>query len=367
MGRRLLIYGATGFTGQLVAEHAHLLGLDVVLAGRDARQLERMSASLGLPWRVARLDDAASLDSALADIAVVLHVAGPYAATARPMLDACLRNDTHYLDLTGELPVFVDLYRNDSAARARNLMLMPGVGFVCAASDCLAAHLSARMPDAIHLRIAFSRADLISRGTLRAMLGLVREGVSIRRAGRLTSVRVGHLERGFDFGDGERLSTALSWADVFTAYHTTGIPNIEVYAEADATARMLYQAGAWFGLPLRLPVTRQLLEWPTRFWPQGPSEEKRDAARRVIVAEAEDAWRQRVCSRLYTPDGYSITPAIALRIAARALAGELKPGFQTPAAVYGPDLVLGLAGVMREDLDVGPIRRMEPSGPFGEQ
>ncbi len=351
MPGRLLIYGATGFSGRLVAERAQGSGLDVVLAGRSAQRLQPQAESLGLPWRVARLDDHRALDTALEDVDVVLHVAGPFTATAQHMLEACLRTNTHYLDLSGELPVYPELHRYDAAARSRGLVVMPGVGYVVAASDFLAAHVAARMPDARRLRIGLSRTDLISRGTLRAMLGLVREGVTVRRDGELTSVPVGRLERTFDYGDGDRLSTALSWADVYTAYYTTGIPDIEVYVEADLLARCLYQVGAWFAVPSRLPPWRQLLEWQASFWPLGPSAAARAAARRVIVAEAEDVWRRCVRARLHTPDGYSFTPAVALAIVQRVLDGDFLPGFQTPAGVYGADFVLSLDGVRREDLD----------------
>ncbi|MGB5835174.1 MAG: saccharopine dehydrogenase NADP-binding domain-containing protein [Thiohalocapsa sp.] len=370
MHQRLLIYGATGFTGRLVARRARTLGIDAVLAGRDAHRLRPLAESLGMPWRVAALTQPSSIDTALSDVGVVLHVAGPYAATARPMVDACLRTKTHYLDLSGELPVYLDVHRSDAEARSREIMLMPGVGFVVAASDCLAAHVANRMPEAKYLRIAVSRTDLYSRGTLRAMLGLVREGVSVCRNGRLSSVRVGRLERNFDFGNGDSLSTALSWPDVFTAYQTTGIPNIEVYAEANALARVLYQAGAWFALPMRLPLTGRVLQWQTKLWPAAPSDAERAAASRVIVAEAEDPWRQCAQSRLRTPDGYSVTPGIALTITTRLLSGEFRAGFQTPASVYGPDLVLGLDGILRDDVDPGPRRRMhqrlEQTGGDGE-
>jgi short subunit dehydrogenase-like uncharacterized protein len=355
---RLLIYGATGFTGRLVTAYACEHGIQAVLAGRDRNALQGLAQAVNLPWRAASLGDPEALAAMLSDVDAVLHVAGPYRDTARPMAEACLRTGTHYLDLSGELPSFVDLYRFDGPARDRNVMVMPGAGFVVAASDCLAASLARLMPDARRLRIAFSRADLFSRGTLRAMLGLVREGVSIRRSGVLTAVRVGRLQRSFDFGAGPRPCTALSWPDVFTAWHTTGIPDIEVYAEADALAQGLYQAGAWLSLPLRLPLAQRAMAWQTRLWPEGPARSRRDAARRVIVAQVEDAWQQRIGACLHTPDGYDLTAPIALGVAARVLAGDWRSGFQTPAGVYGAELVTDLPGVTLEPVSDAPVRQM---------
>ncbi|WNM58616.1 saccharopine dehydrogenase family protein [Candidatus Nitrospira allomarina] len=350
MAGRLLIYGANGFTGQLIAARAKNLGYDVVLAGRSTDRLKSLAQLLELPWRVFGLDDPQHLDEALVDVDAVLHLAGPFNVTAIPMLKACLRKVTHYLDVTGELGVFQALHRFDDEARSRGIMIMPGVGFVLLASDCLAAHVASKLPEAQYLRLGFSHPKFFSRGTLRTMLGLVREQVSIRREGRLTSVPVGRLERKFDYGEGQRVSTAVNWADVYTAYYTTGIPNIEVYAEAPFMERGLYKIGAWFAEPMRLASWQGIIDFQTRFWPEGPSSSARAGAKRVIVAEAEDRWRRQIRSRLYTPDGYDFTAVSALEIGQRVLKGEYQPGYQTPASVYGPDFVLSMDGVNREDL-----------------
>ena len=351
MRRRVLIYGASGYSGRLIARRASALGCDAVLAGRNADRLRPLAASLGRPWRVVGLDSAVSLDAALADVGTVLHAAGPFASTALPMLEACLRTRTHYLDIAGELTVFQAVRRHDAEARARGVMLMPGAGFAIAASDCLAAHVAARVPQARYLRLALSRQEFTSRGSVRTMLGLIRGGVSVRRNGELVSVPVGRLERGFDFGEGERRSTAVSWADVVTAHETTSIPNIEVYAEADPLSRAAYQAAAWIAAPLGQAASGSLLQPLAGLWPEGPSDARRASRRHVIVAEVEDRWRQHTRARLTTPDGYSVTPVIAMEIVQRVLAGEIRPGFQTPAGLLGPDMILACEGVHREDLD----------------
>lgn len=350
MPGRLLIYGATGYTGRLVAARAKAQGLDVVLAGRSAERVRELAQSLGLPWQAVGLEECSRLDEAMRDADVVLNLAGPFTRTARPIVEACLRTGTHYLDVTGELTVFQDLHGYDAEARLRGVMVMPGVGFVVVASDCLAAYVAARLPEARYLRLGVSHTDLFSRGTLRTMLSLVREYVSIRRNGQLTSVPVGRLERTFDYGEGERISAAFSGADVFTAYYTTGVPNIEVYAEAGTLERGLYQLGAWFAKPLRLALWQRLLNLQAHAWPEGPSEAQRSAAKRVIVAEAEDRWRRRICARMCTPDGYSFTCKATVEIVQRILAGEVRAGFQTPAGLYGADFPLTFDGVCRGDL-----------------
>ena len=144
--RRLMIYGSTGFTGRLIAQSAVEAGLAPVLAGRDEDRVRRQAELLGTPWRTVSLDSIEALTEALPDIGAVVHVAGPFVATAPTMVEACLRAGTHYLDVSGELPVFRDAFGRDSEARRAGVMLMPGAAWSVVATDCLAAHVAARMP-----------------------------------------------------------------------------------------------------------------------------------------------------------------------------------------------------------------------------
>jgi short subunit dehydrogenase-like uncharacterized protein len=366
----VLIYGASGYSGRMIAERAKMLGMDAILAGRDAGRVQPLAAALGLPWRVFGLDDPARLDAGLAGVGVVLHAAGPFTSTACPMIDACLRTRTHYLDIAGELTVFQGARRLGGLAQTRGVMLMPGAAYAIAASDCLVAHLAARTPDAKYLRLALSKPEMASRGSVRTMFDLVRGGVSIRRAGELASVPVGRLERDFDFGEGLRKATAVSWADVITAHHTTGIPNIEVYAEAGPLYRTVYQANAWFAAQFGR-VDERLLRPFVAAWPEGPSEAQRVSKRQVILAEMEDPWRRSTRARITTLDGYSFTPLAALALVERVLQGDAEAGFQTPAGLYGPDFILGFEGTEREDLDetwrpVMPVARAYATSPAGD-
>ena len=348
--RTVLVYGASGYTGRLLAARAKARGLPTILAGRSAERLGPLAQSLGLPWRAVTLNDPAGLDAALQDVAAIVNTAGPFETTAHSLVEACLRTGTHYLDVTGEIPVLQQLYAYDPIATKTGVMIMPGTGFVVAAADCLAAHVAAMLPDAQYLRLGFSRGDSISRGSFTSMLGMIGDAVPIRRNGALHSVPVGRLQRHFDYGNGPSLSMAVPWPDVFTAYHTTGIPNIEAYLEADLMARSTYQALAFVAEPLRLPPVQAMLNVLARAWPEGPSEARRAATPKVVVAEAEDAYRRIVSARLYTPNVYTFTYFAVIAIAERVLAGQIAPGFQTPAGLYGPDFILEFDGVRREDL-----------------
>lgn len=346
-----MIYGATGYTGRLLVGEAVRRGLAPVLAGRDATRLAQLARPLGLEHRAADLGDPRGLARALDGIGAVLNAAGPFAGTFGPLTDACLAAGAHYLDVTGEIPVFAALHRRDAEARARSVMLMPGAGFIVAPSDCLAAHVARRLPGARRLRLAISGSPLVSRGSARTMAGLISEGVQVRRDGRMTLLPRSRLERSFDYGRGPRPSLAVSWADVYTAHHTTGIPDVEVYLEVQPWERALFLGSRIFAPLYQTPLGQTLLEAQVRMLPEGPTEAERARQRRVLVAEAEDGSGRRARSRLHTPEAYTFTAATAVEIVARALRGEVRSGFQTPARVYGADFVLSFAGVVREDLE----------------
>jgi short subunit dehydrogenase-like uncharacterized protein len=150
---QFLIYGATGFTGKLTARTATEKGLRPILAGRNEAKLKAIAQPLGLQYRVFDLSDAAAIDAALGQVDAVLHIAGPFSATSKPMADACLRTGTHYLDITGEIDVFEALAQRDEEARKAGIMLLPGAGFDVVPSDCLALHLKQKLPDATDLKI----------------------------------------------------------------------------------------------------------------------------------------------------------------------------------------------------------------------
>jgi short subunit dehydrogenase-like uncharacterized protein len=342
----LVVYGASGYTGRLIVAEARARGLDVVAAGRSRDRL----ASLGVPVRVAAVDDPKALATALAGARVVVNAAGPFHLTAKPVLAACLKAGAHYLDVGGEGPVFEALMRYGEAAQRAGVMVMPGAGYVMAASDALAAHVARRLPQARRLWLGFSRADPISRGSLASMLDLADSRVTIRRGGRLVAVPAGSLARAFDFGAGSSPCMLVPWPDPFSAHLTTGIPDIEAYLEADPATQGAYRMASWFAPMLKLPMARLALDALTRGWPEGPSEAERAATPKIVVAEAEADDGRIVAARLATPNVYNFTRDCVVALAARALTGDAPTGFQTPAGAYGPDFPLDLPGVRRDDL-----------------
>lgn len=345
-----LLYGAYGFVGQAAARQAVEAGLRPVLAGRNGAKLEQLASELGLAYRVFDLRDPQKIAGNLKDTAVVLNCAGPYIHTFNPMVTACLRTGTHYLDLTGEIPVFEAIAEQDAQARASGVMLLPGVGFDVVPTDCLALHLKQRLPAATHLTIAFQGEGPagLPPGTQRTGIELLPYGDRIRRNGRLIPPEPGVKTRLVDFGKGPILATRLPWGDVFTAYYSTGIPNIENYAVVSGPVRNLLRIRDLLRPAFKLAVFRNLLKHLVL---PGPSADQRARSSTHVWSEVEDDFGRKAAARLHGPEaGVDFTVRAALAAVRKVMAGNAPPGYQTPALAYGADFVLECEGVTREDI-----------------
>ena len=343
-----MIYGANGYTGELIAREAVRRGMRPVIAGRSASAIVPLAENLHLDHRVVALEDATALDDALGAVTLVLHCAGPFARTSRPMVEACLRKRVHYLDITGEVEVFEACAGRSNAARAAGVMLLPGTGFDVAPSDCLAAHLKSRLPTATHLALGFQIASSVSRGTATTMVENIHRGGLVRRDGALTRVPPGYKTRVIDFGRGPATAVTIPWGDVATAFHSTGIPNVEVYMAAPAETRAMLMFARVAGPLLGTPPLQRLLKAAIRRAPRGPSAELRATARSYLWGEARDGDRTAV-SRLDAPESYALTVQTALAAVGKVRSGAARPGFQTPSLAFGKDFILEIEGVTRTD------------------
>lgn len=349
VGERILVYGANGYTGVLVARRAKERGLQPVLAGRSA-EVEALAHALGFESRRFGLDDPAALDRGLQDARAVLHCAGPFSRTSQPMADACLRLGAHYVDITGEAAVFEALAARDAEARARGVMLLPGAGMDVVPTDCLAAHLKRRLPSATRLALAFRTTGGISRGTATTMAENLPKGGLVRKAGRLERVPVAWKTRAIDYGRGPRSSVTIPWGDVSTSWHSTGIPDVEVYtAIPRSRALALRLARPLFPL-LGGRRIQAFLKRRIDARGAGPDRARRQAGGAWFWGEVEDDKGGRAVSRQRTPEGYTLTALTTVGVAEKILAGRAPAGFQTPSNAYGPDFILEFEGCTREDL-----------------
>ncbi len=351
MTTNFLLYGANGYTGNLIARMAMERGLKPILAGRDRDKINQLANELGLEQRVFALDDTASLEAALQECVAVLHCAGPFSRTSKTMADACLKTKTHYLDITGEVLVFETLAARNGEAQAAGVMLLPGVGFDVVPSDCLAAHLKRRLPSATNLTLAIYGLGRISHGTATTMVENVNRGGLVRRDGKLTPVPTAWKTRPVDFGRGPIKATMIPWGDVSTAFHSTGIPNIEVYAALPQSTRWMMKLSRPLGSLLSSKPVQRSLKKRIKAQPPGPSDAERARGKSFVWGEVTDEAGKSQQSRLRGPEPYTLTAMTALAIIHKVLDGKAPAGFQTPSRAYGADLILEIEGTTREDLN----------------
>jgi len=349
--KNFLIYGSYGFTGQLIVELAVKDGLRPLLAGRDERKLRKQAGKYKLEYRAFSLNETTKLDSALNEVEAVLHCAGPFVLTFRQMAEACLRTKRHYVDISGEIAGFEALAEMDSQAKQAGIMLMPGGGFDVAPTDCLALHLKQRLPSATQLRIFLRGVGAgVSRGTAKSAIENMHRQGMIRRDGKLVQVPPAWKALMQDFGRGPVRVVSIAWGDVSTAYHSTGIPNIETYISFPQTLMNFMYDMRTIGPLFYNRVAKTILKALMNLYPPGPPEARRMKAFATMIGEVTDDQGRRAVSKIRTREGYTFTAQVTVEIMKRILNQDFKSGFQTPSKAYGADFVLQIEGVTREDI-----------------
>lgn len=343
------MYGAYGYTASLVLPRLVDRGIDFIVAGRDAARTEETAHRYGVEGRVFTLDEPEGVDEGLRGVGVLLNAAGPFMYTTDQLLEGCLRNGAHFLDLSGEVGSLTRAAEADDEAREAGLMVLPAIGFDVVPSDCLAAHVLRRLPDATRLTFHIAASNLMSHGSGLTLAEHIGIPVHTRRDGRLEQMRLRMQVRWADFGDRYRPMVAVSWGDVVTAWHSTRVPNIEVYFEATAFRFAAVTINQYWGWLLRSAGANQWFRTFAGLLPSGPGREERASERAMILVEAESETG-RARARIETPEAYEFTAATTARVLGDVLDGKVVPGFQTPATLFGPDFVLEFDGVTRVDL-----------------
>jgi short subunit dehydrogenase-like uncharacterized protein len=342
---QFLLYGANGYTGRLVAKLAHTYQLHPILAGRNGTATRQLADELGLPFKVFKLEDTVQLTAALSDVKLVLHAAGPFQLTAHPMIAACLATNTHYIDITGEIPVFEMAHGFDTAAKAASIMIMPGVGIDVVPTDCMALSLKKKMPDATTLELAFiSIGGGLSHGTAATMVLGLGEGGLVRQGGKLVKKPLGHKGMWVDFGGVKKFVMTIPWGDISTAYFTTGIPNIETYTGIKPSIYRLLKLQGMFNWMLKTSFVRKYANKKLEQMPPGPTDEQRAKGSSLVWGRVTNKEGESMEGSMRVANGYELTAHSSLLIAQKILNGNFKIGYQTPAAVYGEDLVLEVPG-----------------------
>lgn len=345
MEKTFIIYGAYGYTGELIVELAASKGLKPILAGRSEAKLKPLADKHKMDYVVAALDNLNALDEAASKSCLILNCAGPFSRTFDKVVRYCLEKGLHYTDITGEIVVFETAARFDKIAKEKGIMVLPGTGFDVVPSDCLANFMKQQMPEAKKLVLAFKGSGGLSHGTTTTMVESIGEGGAVREGGKIKKVPHAYKTRMIDYGNGPRLSATIPWGDVSTAFYSTGIPNIEVYTYmSKGTLRGLKIVKLLGGI-LQTPFINNILK--SRIKPGGPSEKARENGKSFLFGEVTDEKGNKIAARLTCADGYSLTAQTAILIAEKIMAGQFKTGFATPSMAYGADLIMEATGTKR--------------------
>jgi short subunit dehydrogenase-like uncharacterized protein len=337
-----MIYGANGYTGELIAREAVRRGLKPVIAGRNERKIQTLGKELNLEVKVFDLADTTVAAQNIEPNALVLHCAGPFSATSKPMIEACLKAKAHYLDITGEIPVFEQTHSFDEQAKAAGVVLCSGVGFDVIPTDCVACALKDAMPDATHLALGFDTTSSVSPGTAKTSIEGFAEGGKARRDGQIITVPLAHQVRSIDFGSGTKSAMSIPWGDVSSAYFTTGIPNIETFVPIPKPLIMGAKCANYFRPLFRLSLVQSLLKTLIEKTVTGPEESSRNQLPTYVWGEVRNAKGEVKTAHLRTANGYSMTITGSLAVVEFLLTHQPDGGAYTPAKMIGKDLVTQL-------------------------
>lgn len=347
-----LIYGANGYTGELIAHHTVSIGMKPILAGRREAKIKPLAEELGLEYRIASLDDTEALHMILDDIHTVLHCAGPYSATATPMLIACEKTKTNYLDITGEVDVFEHIYAHADRWEKADIVVMPGVGMDVTPTDCMAAMLKRNMPDATHLTLAL-KMDSGKPGPGSAITFLEGPAIGgrIRRDGKLRTIKSTSLVKEFSFSDGSAQCTVIPWGDISTAFYSTGIPNITCYIGASKKDARSMRWMERLKFLLGPKWVQDLLKTYIEKYVKGPNKEERDADHTYVYGEVSNDKGETIRRVMDAPGAYMLTIFTATESFKRVLNNEVTSGAHTPSTAFGADFVCTIEGVSSNPRD----------------
>lgn len=372
MTQTILLYGATGYSGRLIAAYAAKKWQPggryrLVLAGRNGAEVAVVARRCSTDFRVFGLDRRRDVVAGLRDVDVLINAAGPFALTAERLAKAALAQPRpcHYVDINAEVDVYKRLDDLAPAARHREMAIVCGAGYTAAGSSMLLhaalASLKADAPkrDVGAIRIALSRITSVSRGSAATLLRSVREQVTIARAAQggegrgtpsygtvLDYVPGGMLERTFNFcvdvapgaTPDRRIASAANMIDTLAARTTarkmeTSVQSIVSHIETSRAARLAFTAGTLLAPLFAVPAVRAAANLQIDMLPEGPTADERAAEPHTVVLEIDDTFCAPLIDwRLQTPNAYDFT-AIAATAVAKGLADGPRPGWIAPGEI----------------------------------
>ena len=334
----IAVYGATGYTGRLVASELARRGADFVLSGRDQGKLERLASEVGgPPTAVAALDDPDALRDALEPCAAVIACAGPFVAHGEPVVRAAIEAGTAYVDTTGEQPFMRRVFEvHGPAAERAGIPLVTSMGFDYVPGDMIAALTADGLGPLDELSLAYAVSSFgPSRGTAASAIGQVGGDDVEWRDGALVggdrSVRRPEHDFGGDLGR-QRMTRYPAGEHITVPRHVdTRTVRTSLTAATSAGDPRLAAV-----VPFTMPVLQALLRTRARGpieravarLPEGPDLEQRRRASFQIDCEARAGGRVRR-GMIRGTDVYGLTAITTVEGAMRLAA----PGYDKRGAL----------------------------------
>lgn len=348
----IVLYGATGYTGQLVTDELVRRGATFTLSGRNPEKLAALSAERGqgAPWRAVAADDLAGLRDLLADAAVVINCAGPFTLAGDALPAAAAQTGTHYLDSTGEQTFMQQVFeRHGAEAERTGAALVPAMGFDYGPGDCLARIVCRDHEPVQDLVMAYAMEGFgMTRGTLRSGLEMVAGATVTYRDGAWVPQDTGVLRASFTFPEpiGRQRMSRYPAGEVVTVPRHSDVRNVT----ALLTTRSAVPEPATLLMVYGEPLLAAVLKTPLRDvlgnaigrLPEGPAEADRRAARFTVAAVATGVDGSVTQGVVRGNDVYGLT-AVSLVWGALHMAapGYDRRGPLGPAAAFDPDAYLG--------------------------
>jgi short subunit dehydrogenase-like uncharacterized protein len=350
----VVLYGATGYTGRLVAGELASRGVEHVLSGRDAAKLYSLAGEREVPTRAVPLDDERGLRRLLEDAPAVINCAGPFSLAGDALVRAAVDTRTHYVDSTGEQPFIRMVFeRHGAAAERAGVALLPAIGFDYLPGDCIARIAAEGLEPLEELVVAYAVKGFgMSRGTLRSGLEMMKGGDVVYEDGDWRPAPHGVFRSRFDFPDpiGRQGMSRYPSGEVITVPRHTETRRVvslittRTTAPHDAVAAIMPYVQPGFQLTLRTPL-RGLLQRAVGALPEGPPEDERRAAEWTIVADAHAQDGRTIRATVRGVDVYGLTAVILVHAAGMLAApGYDRAGALPPSIAFDPVAFLNFLG-----------------------
>lgn len=366
MAGRIVLFGATGYTGDLTARAMVARGLRPVLAARDEERLRALAAELGgLETQVADVGRPESVHALVERGDVLVSTVGPFARFGEPAVRAAVASGAHYLDSTGETPFIRRVFEElGPSAQAAGCALLTAMGYDWVPGN-LAGALALREAGDAATRVEVgyfmsgrASGDAMSGGTRASAAGVLLEPSFAWREGRLRTVRGADRRRSFDVGGRQREAVSAGSTEHFGLPRVhDGLRDVEVYLGWFGSASRAIQAfslttSALLRVPGARPAMHGLVRRAVKGSTGGPDAAARARTGSVIVAEATDAGARVLATvRLDGVNGYDFTAGM-LAWGAEAAAGD---GLRATGAL-GPVEAFGLDALERGAAEAGISR-----------